>query len=85
MEQPISPGEEETEEPEGGNGNRSSEEYIREDITEDVLKPRVLEEEEEEHEEAKRAKGAAVPDMPSRKEVEEHRLRHTPYRSWCRA
>ena len=84
MEQPISPNDERTEEPEDGNGNRSSEGDIREDITEDVLNPRVLEEGEEEQEEAKRAKGAAVPDMPSREEVEEHRLTHTPYRSWCR-
>ena len=84
MEQPISPSDEGTMEPEDGSGNRSSVEDIREDITDDVLNPRVLEEGEEEQEEAKRAKGAAVPNMPSREEVEEHRLTHAPYRSWCR-
>ena len=48
-----------------------------------MLNPREQEEGEEE-EEARRAKGAAVPELPSREEMEEHRLTHTPYRSWCR-
>ena len=30
------------------------------------------------------ARGAAVPELPSREEVERHMLTHAPYRSWCR-
>ena len=54
---------------------------IGEEITEEVLNPKVLE---EEGEEALKAKGAVVPELPSREEVEAHMLTHTPYRSWCR-
>ena len=52
------------------------------DVTDEVLNPVELEEEEDE--EGIKAKGALVPTMPSQEEVEAHMLTHVPYRSWCK-
>ena len=46
-----------------------------------MLNPKVVE---EEHEEGLGAKGAAVPELPSKEEMDEHMLTHTPFRSWCK-
>ena len=50
-----------------------------EDVTGEVVDP-VRPEGTEEGEEGIRAKGAAVPTMPSREEVEAHMLTRVPYR-----
>ena len=38
---------------------------------------------EEQEEEHQKARAIASPDLPSRREVEDHNLTHIPLRSWC--
>ena len=38
---------------------------------------------EEQEEEHQKARAMASPDLPCRREVEDHNLTHIPFRSWC--
>ena len=38
---------------------------------------------EEQEEEHQKARAIASPEVPSRREVEDHNLTHIPFRSWC--
>ena len=40
-------------------------------------------EDEEQEEEHQKARAIASPDLPSRREVEDHNLTHIPFRCWC--
>ena len=38
---------------------------------------------EEQEDEHQKARASASPDLPNRREVEDHNLTHIPFRSWC--
>ena len=54
-----------------------------ESTLEDVVAPPPPPEHQESLQEARRARGRPQPTQPTKQEMDEHSLTHTPYRSWC--